>query len=203
MADDKNIAFTSFDDLKIKNRDLSPGETGRWQFVESTCKDPYLQNTPADYSHHENYLNCLKSTVISESAYGGSLGYNGSIQTQIKDGGAYLLQLRSNNSGTITINGQAFSVSGGWEINNVTLNLSNNETIFLNTNSLVIDNLRLHPIEAAMKTFSYNRFGNLTSSEDESGVATFYLYDEFHRLVTVKDQTGNPLRVNNYHYALD
>jgi YD repeat-containing protein len=40
----------------------------------------------------------------------------------------------------------------------------------------------------------------MTSSTDAKGMTTYYEYDAFQRLKTIKDQNGNILKQTDYHY---
>jgi len=53
---------------------------------------------------------------------------------------------------------------------------------------------------ASIKSFTYNLMTNVTSQTDAKGQTTYYEYDEFQRMKNVKDQNGNILKNNIYHY---
>lgn len=56
-----------------------------------------------------------------------------------------------------------------------------------------------HP-EVQIETFLYEPFVGMTSSTDVKGMTTYYEYDAFQRLRTIKDQNGNILKQTDYHY---
>ncbi|HWW40182.1 MAG TPA: hypothetical protein VNZ46_12755 [Pedobacter sp.] len=54
--------------------------------------------------------------------------------------------------------------------------------------------------DAQVTTYTHDPLVGITSSTDEKGQTTYYEYDEFQRLKNVKDQNGNILKNNVYHY---
>lgn len=62
------------------------------------------------------------------------------------------------------------------------------------------DQVRIYPADAQMTTYTYDQLIGLTSMSDAKGMTSFYLYDEFNRLKLVKDQDGNIVKANEYHY---
>ena len=54
--------------------------------------------------------------------------------------------------------------------------------------------------DAQITTFTYKPLVGMTSSTDTKGMTTYYEYDEFQRLKNVKDQNGNFIKSNAYHY---
>lgn len=52
--------------------------------------------------------------------------------------------------------------------------------------------------DVMVTTYEYNPMIGVTKMTDERGYSMFYEYDDFHRLVRVKDQDGNLLQENEY-----
>lgn len=53
---------------------------------------------------------------------------------------------------------------------------------------------------AQITTYTYDPLVGMTSSTDPKGMTTTYEYDSFQRLMNVKDQNGNIIKHNDYHY---
>lgn len=64
----------------------------------------------------------------------------------------------------------------------------------------LIDELRLHPVDAQMTTYTYKPLVGLNSQTDAKGMITYYEYDGFQRLKHIKDQEGNIIKSYDYHY---
>jgi hypothetical protein len=67
--------------------------------------------------------------------------------------------------------------------------------------SVWFDDIRLHPSEALMTSYTYDPLIGMTSQMDEKGMTTYFEYDGFQRLRNVKDQNGKILKHYDYHYA--
>ncbi|WP_133242748.1 hypothetical protein [Pontibacter virosus] len=63
-----------------------------------------------------------------------------------------------------------------------------------------IDELRIVPPGAEMKTYTYNPLVGVTSMADTNGKTVYYEYDVLSRLKVVKDHAGNVLKSYEYHY---
>jgi hypothetical protein len=63
-----------------------------------------------------------------------------------------------------------------------------------------IDEVRLYPQNAQMKTFTYIPSIGISNSISEKNEITYYEYDSFQRLMNIKDQYGNILKHMDYHY---
>jgi YD repeat-containing protein len=63
-----------------------------------------------------------------------------------------------------------------------------------------IDEVRFYPVGAVMTTYSYDPLEGLLSSTDENNVTTYYDYDGYQRLMTIKDLNRNALKHFDYHY---
>lgn len=68
------------------------------------------------------------------------------------------------------------------------------------TISGIIDDIRIHPVDAVMTTYTYSPLTGITSIIDGKGLTTFYNYNGFQQLREVKDHEGNILKRYDYHY---
>lgn len=64
-----------------------------------------------------------------------------------------------------------------------------------------IDELRFHPKDASMTTYTYNVPFGISSTTDANNTTTHYKYDGFGRLQFVKDMDKNILKYNKYNYG--
>lgn len=62
------------------------------------------------------------------------------------------------------------------------------------------DDIRLHPSSAQMISYTYDPLIGITSQTDTNNRITYYDYDAFGRLKTIKDQDGNIIKTLEYHY---
>lgn len=62
------------------------------------------------------------------------------------------------------------------------------------------DELRLHPVDAQMTTYTYDPLIGITSQTDINGNTTLYEYDGFGQLKLVKDKDEKIIQQNLYHY---
>lgn len=65
----------------------------------------------------------------------------------------------------------------------------------------IFDNLRDELPAAMITSYTYKPLVGMTSETDPAGKTTYYEYDEFGRLVTIKDQDGKVIKHIDYHYA--
>jgi YD repeat-containing protein len=65
-----------------------------------------------------------------------------------------------------------------------------------------IDQLRNSALlkDAQITSYTYKPLVGMTSSTDAKSMTTYYEYDAFQRLKTIKDQNGNILKQTDYHY---
>ncbi|WP_146198861.1 RHS repeat domain-containing protein [Pararcticibacter amylolyticus] len=62
------------------------------------------------------------------------------------------------------------------------------------------DDIRIHPSDAWMTTYTYEPLTGMSSSTDEKGNTVYYQYDSFGRLQYIKDRSGAILKDCTYHY---
>lgn len=75
-----------------------------------------------------------------------------------------------------------------------------NQKIGLNSPlaNVTIDEVRIHPVEAQMTSYTYQPLNGKVSETDALGRITFYEYDGMGRLYLVRDQEGNILQKKTY-----
>jgi YD repeat-containing protein len=64
-----------------------------------------------------------------------------------------------------------------------------------------IDDVRIHPENSEMSSYTYSPLVGMTSVTDSKGQVNYYKYDAAGRLTLVRDQDGNILKRYKYHYT--
>jgi YD repeat-containing protein len=70
----------------------------------------------------------------------------------------------------------------------------------IGSSSGAVDEVRVYPVNALMKTYTYDPLFGITTSTDPNNVTTYYGYDQLGRLKWIKDHEGNVLQSYEYHY---
>lgn len=105
-------------------------------------------------------------------------------------------------SGAYTVNGTvatSLRTINGWTLYQHTVTNPASNTITVSGTG-TIDELRLYPQNAVMKTYTYEPLIGVSSICDANNHILYYIYDVFSRLALVKDETGNILKQNCYNY---
>ena len=102
-------------------------------------------------------------------------------------GGSYLLTYWLKESET----------TGEWTFFSQTITA--NTDIGIPTN--LIDEVRVHPLDALMTTYTYDPLRGMTSQTDPSGRTTYYEYDELSRVKLIRDTEREIVSRYQYHYA--
>jgi hypothetical protein len=168
----------------------SPHEIAYSSFEDETAKGGW------DYTYSS-------STIVNSFKAGEHSFYNGTVTKSDLPAGNYVLSFWARSpSGTNSITGSvSVSVSSNsWKYYSFTLNNINSMT--LNVGNVNIDELRLHPVHAQMKTYTYKPLVGVTSASDENSSQIFYHYDDLGRLEYTQDQDGNILKSFKYNYQV-
>jgi len=144
--------------------------------------------------------------IVSGTAATGNLVYqlsSGALsKSGLTSGKTYILSYRTKNTIPFTVTGTvgiatSVALSGGWTL--CEHQITGAATVQL-AGTGIIDEVRLYPSDASMSTYTYTPMVGTTSQTDAKGQTTYYEYDEFQRLKNVKDQNGNIIKKNIYHY---
>jgi YD repeat-containing protein len=90
------------------------------------------------------------------------------------------------------------SIAGGWKY--FEHKITGQTSIILSGTGL-IDEVRIYPYDAQMKTFAYDTEVGLTSTADANNRITYFDYDGLQRLRFIRDQDRNVLKKFDYKYA--
>ncbi|UOQ54229.1 RHS repeat protein [Hymenobacter cellulosivorans] len=126
--------------------------------------------------------------------------------------GKYQLSFWATASPDITQNGQLLPIvvqpigptdPNGFRQYTGTLQLSatRNQVTLSSNQALRLDELRLHPAEAQLTTYTHDPLTGITSQTDVNGRTASYEYDALGRLQRIRDEQGNILTQQEYHYA--
>lgn len=78
--------------------------------------------------------------------------------------------------------------------------LTNPNALVINSGTVAIDEVRLHPEDAQMTTFTYQPLIGKTSETSPQQITTYYKYDTANRLKLILDQDRNILKKYSYGY---
>lgn len=122
------------------------------------------------------------------------------IQFDQLGAGEYVVSLwaKSLYGNSITVNGVTQQTDGEWRRYEFIVSGPGPVHIENWNTANAIDDVRLHPVGALMKTFTYEPGIGMTSATDENHQTTHYEFDQYGRLRNVKDKEKN-IRTN-YQY---
>jgi YD repeat-containing protein len=90
---------------------------------------------------------------------------------------------------------------GNWTYQEQTITIAAGSPDFtIGTPDLLVDEIRLHPQDAMMTTYTYEPMIGMTSKCDARGQVTYYEYDGLHRLRVVRDHNRNIIKMIEYNY---
>lgn len=155
--------------------------SGTWNITGANVNDDSAPT--GSKSHTLSQGNVSRSGLNSSISYIVSFWYKGTLPSVA---GGSMVQL----DGKIG--------TAGWTYYKAKLNNASSVTI---SGSASIDELRIYPAQATMKTYTYEPLWGITSATDENGKTTYYEYDGLGRLVFIRDDEGNIKKSYKYHYG--
>lgn len=176
-ASNAEIGYTSFE----------AGTSDGWDHAGTIIPASFPLTAPTG----RNFYNLTNTDILTKAG--------------LTNGRKYTVSYWSNNG--------PYSISGGSASGTVKTGVTTNgwtyyEHLLTSTGTAItvsgnggIDEVRIYPAEAEMKTFTYDFLTGMTSSTDNNGVPVYFEYDGFQRLKSVKDYQGNVVKWNYYHYA--
>lgn len=126
----------------------------------------------------------------------GSISYSGNLVS----GKKYFVSYWSK-GGSVSVNGTTGTLmitKNGWKLFRHTINYSSGNITVSGTG--YIDELRLYPDGAFMKTFTYKPEIGITSTSDINSLFQTYEYDGFNRLLRIRDMDKNILKQYEYKF---
>ncbi len=174
-ANDGQFAYAGFD----------AGNTGGWSYSGNTTDD---YNSP---TFQPVYM--LSSGGITKTGLINTTTYVLTLWTNAYPGPVVTGSMGASISSPIELRSQ-----NGWKLIKFVIS---NSTVVNITGTVNIDDVRLYPEQAIMKTYSYFPLIGLAAETSPTGKTIFYEYDSFNRLHLVKDDEGNILKRICYNYA--
>nr|WP_315421011.1 DUF5977 domain-containing protein [uncultured Pedobacter sp.] len=137
--------------------------------------------------------------ISSSSSKSGSKSYSGSITKSGLLSDSYNVSLWAKGSGSVTVNGISTAINSDWSLYKWVL--TGTTTVSINTNGNLVDQVALSPQTAQMATANYYKGVEIESTTDVNYKSSYFEYDEFTRLINVKDQNGSIVKNYAYHYT--
>jgi hypothetical protein len=138
------------------------------------------------------------------------------VSTTITTPGDYVLSFWASSMPVIyqTINGNVGYLSpttqatgplaNGYRLYTLTATFTTTTNINLDASSpgspILLDDVRLHPAQAQMATYTHHPLIGITSQSDANNMPTYFEYDDLQRLQVAKDYNGNIQRHYKYNY---
>lgn len=137
--------------------------------------------------------------AILENGMTGRKSFKGTLTKNLLPAGDYMVTLWSLVSGNATVNGVSGTtlvIRGNWKL--LQWKLTNVTNVEVTGDQ--IDEVRLHPPGAQMKTMTFDPLVGKTSECDVANRVVYYLYDGLGRLRTVMDESRNVIKSYQYNY---
>lgn len=111
----------------------------------------------------------------------------------------YHVSFWAKGGGIVNVNGQIVTTTTEWK--EYKFEITNSTNVTIQSSGAKLDELRLHPKNAQMLTYTYIPLVGTTSVCDINGGCIYYEYDTFGRLLSVKDEDGNLVQAYEYHFG--
>lgn len=175
-ANHQHVAYSGFESI---------GDMGGWNYQGTTILD-------VEAAHTGKYYYNVYSGWISRDIQPGTY----ELSYWLKAGSLTIT------GGTIDDISQSVANPKGWVMYRKKVVVPTAGTITISSGpNTFIDELRFHPIDALMETYTYDPGVGVTSTTDPNGTTTYYEYDGLGRLVRVRDHENNIIKEYEYHYA--
>ncbi len=170
----------------------------------------YSKNANISYNCDFKYITVTKnigSTRISEAFYESFEDMEPGNNAVPKTGnyvycGEYSVPLSDKIEGTYKLTYWTSNDGINWGRNDSAITVDEySTTLNIGSAGVYLDEIRLHPPDAQMTTYTYDPLIGMTSETDPNGLTTYYEYDSFGRLEYIKDNDHNILKAYRYHYA--
>ncbi len=113
--------------------------------------------------------------------------------------GSYTKQLTGLQNGTYTLSYRS-KVNDFWQLTKQAIVVSNG-SYSINLQTGQYDDVRFHPKDAEMTTYTYDKIRGITSQSDVNGNTAYFEYDNLGRLKTIRDTRKNMIKSYRYTYG--
>jgi hypothetical protein len=142
------------------------------------------------------------TTITGSKAFQLSNAPAGLQKTGLTSATTYILSYWTKNASAFTVTGtQGTPATGrtvnGWKYFEHRITGQTQVTL---SGTGWIDEVRLFPADATMRTFTYEPLKGMTSSMDQRNIVTYFDYDGLNRLQLIKDENKNIARKAEYKY---
>ncbi len=157
-------------------------DKGNWAYTGATIEDDTAPTGKRVYRLNGTATNLQKTGLTSTRSYLLTYWAKSASATGISGGTAIAMRSK-----------------GGWtQYRRVVTNVTS--VTITGTGNLPIDDVRIHPLEASMDSYTYDPLIGMTSHTDASGTVFYYIYDDFGRLKEIKDLNGHVVEDYRYNY---
>lgn len=141
-----------------------------------------------------NILNSSSDKILYEGFESCTTSCSTDAKTGLKSSQA-IYNINLPTSGTYTLTYWS-KTTGDWVLNVSTISAN----MSIGGSGMIIDEVRLHPPDAMMITYSYDHMGNVMAVCDENNKIVYTEYDDFHRVKLVRDTDKNILEHSIYNF---
>lgn len=193
----------------IQIKSVAEKSSSMLDYHESQNTMTILNASPGEYAYtsfeaeNPGFWNFSNTNIVQQASVTGIKSYAlGTITSDILVTKPSVLSLWATNS-NFTVNAsfspiKTVNVIPGWTYYEFDVSSSINNAVTI-TGSAMVDEVRLYPKDALMKTFTHDPLMGKTSMCDESNHILYYEYDGLGRLVIVRDEKRNILKTYEYH----
>lgn len=172
-----SVAFSSFE----------ADETGGWFGINNAYIISDVNSITGKRHYNQTAFTLSNTALLSTQNY--TVSYWTKNATAFAVSGTLAGWPKKGQTGTL--NGQAWTYYEHQVAGNTSVSV---------TGSGTIDELRLYPADAQMTTYTYELLVGLKSACDVNNKVNYYEYDSLKRLLRIRDQDGNILKVFDYKY---
>ena len=196
-ASSNEIYYNGFEE-DIGSNHITIKHTGKYSLkinYEETGFGKVIENLTQDKSY------ILMAWIKTEDGFNASAGNWANLIIKVID--------KSTDQQLDWLTTHIYQTNGEWKLYERTVDLANYaqdvklQIEVWNSNDskyLLVDDIRFRPTDAQITTYTYDPLIGMTSETDANNITTYYEYDDFGRLERIRDNNGNILEENFYHY---